>query len=108
MVERSMSNLASIRRFFEAYARKDVGAVREVMAEDIVWTIPGHHPLSGSKRGIDEVLAFFDQLARAKFRAQPLVIAESGDYVVDHHRGWSEADEGIDQTWFWCSASRAA
>jgi hypothetical protein len=94
-----MSNLEAIGRFFDAYARKDVGAVREVMAEDIVWTIPGHHPLSGPKRGITEVLAFFDQLARAGFQAQPLVIAESGDYVVDHHRGWSEEGAGIDQTW---------
>lgn len=94
-----MSKLDVIARFFAAYAAKDVGEVREVMAADIVWTIPGHHPLSGPKNGIGEVLAFFDQLARAGFQAQPLVIAESGDYVVDHHRGWSEVGSGIDQTW---------
>ena len=94
-----MSKLETINRFFDAYSRKDVGAVREVMAEDIVWSIPGHHPLSGPKRGVSEVLAFFDQLARAGFQAQPLVIAENGDYVIDHHRGWSEAGSGIDQTW---------
>jgi hypothetical protein len=94
-----MTKLDAIRGFFEAYARQDVGAVQEVMADDIVWTIPGHHPLSGPKRGITEVLAFFDQLARAGFQAQPLVIAESGEYVVDHHRGWSEAGLGVDQTW---------
>lgn len=94
-----MANLEAISRFFDAYARKDVGAVRRVMADDIVWTIPGHHPLSGPKRGITEVLAFFDQLARAGFQAKPLVVAESGDYVVDHHRGWSDEGSGIDQTW---------
>ena len=94
-----MSKLEAINRFFDAYSRKDVGAVREVMAEDIVWRIPGHHPLSGPKRGVSEVLAFFDQLARAGFQAQPLVIAENGDYVIDYHRGWSEAGSGIDQTW---------
>ena len=97
--EEGMEKLAAIKAFFEAYARKDVGAVRQVMAEDIVWIIPGHHPLSGPKRGVEEVLAFFDQLARAGFQAQPLVIAQSGDYVVDHHRGWSEMGDGIDQTW---------
>lgn len=94
-----MSNLQVIQDFFAAYARQDVNAVRAVMAEDIAWTIPGHHPLSGTKRGIAEVLAFFDQLARADFKAQPLVIVEQGDYVIDHHRGWSEVGPGIDQTW---------
>ena len=94
-----MSNLSKIQDFFAAYAAKDVAAVSEVMAEDIVWRIPGHHPLAGDKRGISEVLAFFDQLAKAGFQAQPLVIAEQGDYVIDHHRGWSKAGSGIDLTW---------
>jgi ketosteroid isomerase-like protein len=94
-----MTNLEKIQAFFAAYAKKDVSAVKSVMAEDIVWTIPGHHPLAGPKRGIAELMAFFDQLARANFKAQPLVIAENGDYVVDHHRGWSEVAPGLDLTW---------
>ncbi len=94
-----MSNLNKIQSFFEAYARKDVAAVRGVMADDIVWRIPGHHPLAGEKRGITEVLAFFDQLAKAAFQAKPIVVAEQGDYVVDHHRGWSTAGSGLDLTW---------
>jgi ketosteroid isomerase-like protein len=91
-----MTNLEKIQAFFAAYAAKDVAAVAAVMAEDIVWKIPGHHPLSGEKKGIPEVLAFFDELARANFKAEPLVIAEQGDYVIDHHRGWSDAGEGLD------------
>jgi uncharacterized protein len=79
-----VSNLAKIQALFTAYANKDVAGVRDVMADDIVWHIPGHHPLAGPKRGVTEVLAFFDQLARANFQAQPLVIAEEGDFVVDH------------------------
>jgi ketosteroid isomerase-like protein len=94
-----MSNLPKIKALFEAYANKNLAAVSAVMAEDIVWRIPGHHPLSGEKRGIKEVLAFFDQLAKANFQAQPLVVAEQGDYVVDHHRGWSTVGSGLDLTW---------
>ena len=94
-----MSNLAKIQAFFAAYAAKDVAAVQSVMAEDITWLIPGHHPLAGEKRGITEVLAFFDQLAKAGFQAQPLVIAEHGEFVVDHHRGWSTVGSGIDLKW---------
>lgn len=97
--ESTMSNLQKIQAFFTAYAAKNVAGVREVMAEDITWTIPGHHPLAGTKRGIEEVLAFFDQLSKANFKAQPLVISEQGDYVIDHHRGWSEEAGGLDLTW---------
>jgi ketosteroid isomerase-like protein len=93
------SNLSKIQAFFAAYANHDVSAVREVMSDDIVWHIPGHHPLAGPKHGIDEVLAFFDQLGKAGFQAQPLVIVEQGDYVIDHHRGWSTAGGGLDLTW---------
>lgn len=93
------SNLSKIQSFFTAYAAKNVAAVRAVMADNIVWRIPGHHPLAGEKQGIDEVLAFFDQLGKADFKAQPLVIVEQGDYVIDHHRGWSEAGSGLDLTW---------
>ncbi len=94
-----MSNLEKIQDFFTAYAAKNVAGIRNVMADDISWTIPGHHPLAGTKRGIEEVLAFFDQLAKANFKAQPLVVVESGDYVIDHHRGWSEEAGGLDLTW---------
>jgi uncharacterized protein len=97
--EIAMTNLQKIQAFFTAYAAKNVAGVREVMADDIAWTIPGHHPLAGTKRGVDEVLAFFDQLGKANFKAQPLVVAENGDYVVDHHRGWSEEAGGLDLTW---------
>jgi ketosteroid isomerase-like protein len=69
------------------------------MADNIVWPIPGHHPFVGEKCGVDEVLAFFDRLAKAGFHAQPFVIAAQGDDVVDDHRGWSNADSGLDLKW---------
>lgn len=92
-------HLQKIEAFFGAYAAKDVARVREILAPDITWFIPGHHPLSGTKRGVDEVLAFFDQLGKANFQAQPLAIAVTGDYVIDHHRGWSTEGPGLDITW---------
>jgi len=94
-----MSNLQKIHNLFTAYAAKNVEAVREIMAEDITWAIPGHHPLSGVKHGVTEVLAFFDQLAKANFKAEPYAVVENGDYVIDHHRGWSDEAGGLDLTW---------
>jgi ketosteroid isomerase-like protein len=93
------SHLSKIQAFFAAYAQHDVAAVRAVMDDSIVWHIPGHHPLAGSKQGVEEVLAFFDQLGKAGFQAEPRVVAEQGDYVIDHHRGWSTAGSGLDLTW---------
>jgi ketosteroid isomerase-like protein len=81
-----------------------VGTVRAALAPDVVWRIPGHHPLSGPKHGVDEVLAFFDQLARADMKAEPYAQAVTDDYVLDFHRGWSEAGAKMDTTW--CLAFR--
>jgi hypothetical protein len=47
-----MRNLDKIQALFAAYAKKDVAAVKAVMANDIIWRIPGHHPLAGPKHEI--------------------------------------------------------
>ena len=46
---------------WDAVAEGDSGAVRELLAEDVVWQAGGRHPLSGVFSGADEVL---DYLAR--------------------------------------------
>ncbi|ADB29497.1 hypothetical protein Kfla_0373 [Kribbella flavida DSM 17836] len=93
-------NVKLIRGYYEAYAAGDLAALRNrYFAPGIRWTIPGHHPLAGTKEGVEEVLAFFAQLARAGFRADPLFLAADGDWVVDLHRGWSTTPEGLDLTW---------
>ena len=53
-------NLDLIDRFFAAYDNRDHAALRDVLADDATWTFPGHHPLSGTKVGIDAIVAFFD------------------------------------------------
>ncbi|MBD2058276.1 nuclear transport factor 2 family protein [Oculatella sp. FACHB-28] len=94
-------NVVIVQRYYQAYGRSDLAAVREIFAPDITWTIPGHHPLAGTKRGVDEVLAFFDQLAKAQFRAEVLFLGGNDNYVVDVHRGWSNLEQGenIDELW---------
>lgn len=92
--------IAVIERFFAAYAAGDGAGIAGALAPDVRWTIPGRHPLSGTKRGIPEVLAFFDQLGKAGFKAAPIFLGADGRYVVDVHRGWSTALEGkVDAIW---------
>ncbi|WP_330180707.1 nuclear transport factor 2 family protein [Nocardia sp. NBC_01503] len=92
--------IAAISAFFDAYARYDLDGMRAVLTEDITWTIPGHHALSGTKHGIDEVLAFFNQLAKAGMKAETFFLEANDEYVVDIHRGYSTAGEGaVDTIW---------
>ncbi|MEU0688391.1 nuclear transport factor 2 family protein [Streptomyces uncialis] len=92
--------IEAIERFFAAYAANDVDGIAQVLAENVEWTIPGHHPLAGTKRGIDEVRAFFEQLAKTGFQAAPLFLEANEEYVVDVHRGWSTEGVGqVDTTW---------
>lgn len=89
-----------VQRFFEAYGKEDLAGIRAVMHEDVEWHIPGHHALSGTKRGIDEVTAFFGQLQKAGFRSEVMIVAANDRYVIDAHRGWSNSGKGdIDLNW---------
>jgi len=92
--------LAVIQEFFAAYADHDRARIGAVLAPSITWSIPGHHPLSGVKHGVDEVLAFFDALAAAGMTAETFFLEASDEYVVDVHRGWSTAGTGeVDTNW---------
>lgn len=88
-----------IKNYYAAYAKGDPELLRPYLAEDVVWRIPGHHPLAGEKRGRDEVIAFFRGLAKGKFKAEPIFFQAQGDLVVDIHRGWSNVGSGpeVDQ-----------
>ena len=46
-------NLNLIDQFFAAYGQRDETGIRQVLAENVKWTFPGHHPISGTKVGID-------------------------------------------------------
>ncbi len=93
-------NMAVVRRFYEGYAAGDPEKIRETLADDVTWLIPGHHPLAGLKRGAEEIVAFFDQLGKANFRAEVLSLSASEDSVVDVHRGWGEhGDAKLDINW---------
>lgn len=96
---REHPNVTLIRDYYKAYGSGDLESLRQFFAPDIRWTIPGHHPLSGTKVGATEVLAFFAQLAKSGFRAEILFLAADGEWVVDLHRGWSTTPEGLDITW---------
>ena len=82
-----------IDRYFKAYAAHDLDAVREVLAEDVTWHFPGHHALSGTKRGVEEVVAFFDEMGQLQLRPDKYVIGANDGYVLEAQRVFSIDDE---------------
>lgn len=95
-------NLTLVRRFFDCFARGRLDTLRdEILAPDVVWHVPGSHPLAGTHRGPEEVAAFFERMAASKFQVDILFLQADEDRVVDVHRGWSGRGDNtdIDMTW---------
>jgi ketosteroid isomerase-like protein len=88
----SHPNLTLINDFFQAYTRNDMDGIKKVLAANIKWHIPGKHPLSGTKTGVNEVLEFFQKLNKGAFKAEPIVMGVNDTFVIDCHRNWSNLE----------------
>ncbi len=97
----STAAVALVEKFYECYASGDLETMhREVLADDVVWRIPGRHPLSGPKHGAEEIVAFFAQLAKADMKAEVVYLSGDETHVVDVHRGWGATDAAsMDMLW---------
>ncbi|MCC5648225.1 nuclear transport factor 2 family protein [Nostoc sp. CHAB 5824] len=93
----SHPNITLINDFFKAYSTNDTEAIGRILAGDIKWHIPGTHPLSGTKLGVKAVLAYFQQLHKGHFKAEPIVMGVNDNFVIDCHRNWSnlEGEENL-------------
>jgi RNA 2',3'-cyclic 3'-phosphodiesterase len=61
--------LSVVRRFHAEQARmyagsSEVGGVRDLLAEDVVWHVPGASAIAGEHRGVEGVLAYMDARRR--------------------------------------------
>ena len=78
-----------VRRMYDCFNRDDFDTLRrEIFAPNVVWHLPGHNPLSGTKNGAEEVIAFFLQLRKGHIQVDLIQIDLFGaDTVVEVHRG---------------------
>lgn len=99
-------NLDLIDRFFEAYSRRDFTAIQQLLAGNVVWTFPGRNPVSGTRRGVGEIIAFFDDMGRimgdSNASADKLVTGVNEEYVVECQHIRTHRDDGIDLDHQWC------
>ena len=74
-----------VRRFAQAMVDRDVAAIADCLAEDVVIHVPGRNPLSGTHRGRGEVLTRLFQAWEEAFGSLQIRIHDvlsSGDHVV--------------------------
>jgi ketosteroid isomerase-like protein len=96
--------MATVDRMYACFGTGDMETLKsEVFAEDIEWALPGHHPLSGTKAGADEVLGFFGALIAVGVNVDNVSFGTIGDdRVVETHSGHGTV-EGRDYLFPTCS-----
>jgi len=60
-------NAQAYRRTADAFRRGDLDAIASLIAEDVVWHLPGDHPLAGEYIGRDRVLGLLASLPALGF-----------------------------------------
>lgn len=55
-------NVGLLRKGYDAFATGDMDTLRDLLAENIVWHVPGNNILSGDYEGRDAVFGFFGKL----------------------------------------------
>jgi ketosteroid isomerase-like protein len=79
-----MSNVDTARSAYEAFARGDLEALKEMLAEDGTWFTSDELPLGGETRGRDAIIADFAQIPNywSSFSVEPEEFIDAGEWVV--------------------------
>ena len=75
-----------VQQAYDALASGDREQIRKFWADDMIWLVPGHNPLSGLKRGLDGFLGFMGEVGRLSgnsFRMNREAIMISNDASAD-------------------------
>jgi ketosteroid isomerase-like protein len=57
-------NESVVRSLFDAFARREGLALRDLFARDAVWVVPGASVMAGTYRGRDEIFRFLARLPK--------------------------------------------
>lgn len=61
---RRAENEQVVRRIFDAFARRQGFALRDLFAPDAVWVVPGEGAMAGTYRGREEIFRFLARLPK--------------------------------------------
>jgi len=79
-------NVTVVNRLISAYAAADVEAIDQLLADDVVFHVPGRHPLSGTYNGKTEVFGYMGQVA---------ALNESADGGFEVHSVTGDDDHAV-------------
>lgn len=84
----SKGNVDIVRRAYDAFARGDMAALRQLLSPDIEWRTTPDVPFLGNYRGIDEFLAAMNEWTEPFDELTTTVeeMIDTGDRVVVRHR----------------------
>jgi len=90
------TNVALVRRGYEAFNTADMAALTELFHEEASWHTPGRSPLAGDHKGRDAVFTQFghyggDTIGTFRAELQDLFTTEDGR-VIGVHRNTGERD----------------
>jgi hypothetical protein len=60
-------NATAYRRTVDAFRARDFDTIRSLVAEDVVWHVPGRHSMAGEIRGLDELVAWLGRSSELGF-----------------------------------------
>jgi ketosteroid isomerase-like protein len=81
----ALENLQIVKDGYAAFGRGDIAGLLSLLAEDVVWDMPGRGlPLAGTYRGHDGVASFFQKLGQQAdiLEFQPREFLADGDRVL--------------------------
>jgi len=74
-------NVAAYLRTVDAFRAGDFDAVRSLIAEDVVWHVPGRPPMAGEIRGLDELVAWLSRLSDLGFTIREHDVLGNDEHV---------------------------
>ena len=80
------ASVAVVRRLAAAYAATDINTIDELLSDDVVFHVPGGHPLSGTYTGKSEVFRYLGQVAAT---------SQSADGGFDLHAVMGNDDHAV-------------
>lgn len=89
-----MTNVDIILTMYKYFGTGDIDRIRtELLHPEIVWRVPGHHPLAGAHTGHDQVLGFLGRMALIGIEFAGMHFGELDDgTVVEKHIGHATLD----------------
>jgi ketosteroid isomerase-like protein len=80
-VSREHPNALAYRSAADAFRRETLQAIESLIADDVVWHVPGSHPMAGDVRGRDALLAWLVRLADRGFWIQEHDVLGNDEHV---------------------------